>query len=211
MLAPAEHLWEVVPWGPQLSSFLRNWSQGPPEQPGQLSPVPCLNPHSSGEHGRKLGKSPEILPATGHTQALGRPGLTCPGSERNRPSPNTRTPSQARTGPPRTRASESTPATGETEVREMPPCQQLESTHRTRGLGKVQPPGLLRFIPAVPQLSRRGREAAGRRGGKNPRGRGLYAGRPRETRLSLSLHFTFYYQTHRGAERIFSYWINLFT
>lgn len=28
--APTEHLFEVVPWGPQLSSFLHNWSQGPP-------------------------------------------------------------------------------------------------------------------------------------------------------------------------------------
>lgn len=32
--APTEHLFEGVPWGPQLSSFLHNWSQGPQEQPG---------------------------------------------------------------------------------------------------------------------------------------------------------------------------------
>ena len=28
--APTERLYKVVPWGPQFSSFLCNWSQGPP-------------------------------------------------------------------------------------------------------------------------------------------------------------------------------------
>lgn len=43
-------------------------------------------------------------------------------------------------------------------------------------------------------------------------GQGSVRGAPTgDTSLSLSLHFMFYYQTHRGAERIFSYWINLFT
>lgn len=45
-------------------------------------------------------------------------GLTCPGSERSRSSPDTRTPTQEQTAPPRSHACGSAPGTGETETRE---------------------------------------------------------------------------------------------
>ena len=67
----------------------------------------------------------------------------------------------------------------------MPLCQQPVHT-QDEGLREGATSGALGFIPEVPQLPRRGREAAGKRGGKNPRGRGL---RGAPTGDSLS-HYT---------------------
>ena len=144
----------------------------------------------------------------GHTQDPGRARLTCPGSGRNPPSPNTRTPSQVRTEPPRTRASGSAPVTRETAVREMPPSQQPASTHGDGGFGEAgslereagapAPLRAFRAHPCSSAAAQKRAQAAGRRRGECPRGRSQHAGRPRDTRLSLSLHFTLYYQPHRG-------------
>ena len=90
----------------------------------------------------------------------------------------------------------------------MPLCQQPVHT-QDEGLREGATSGALGFIPEVPQLPRRGREAAGKRGGKNPRGRGLYAGRPQETVSLTTLRVLL--SDSQGAEKIFSYWINLFT
>lgn len=96
--------------------------------------------------------------------------LTCPGSERSRSSPDTHTPTQEQTAPPRSHACGSAPGTGETETREVLNIGTrvqtgfLDASPRQGSLGQCQRgevlphssrQRVLGFIPGVSQASYR--------------------------------------------------------